>query len=304
MSTGSLKIGFVLCIVLLLVIIFSLSSSVISFADAYNTTDINVSIESVGKITISPNFINWSNVAPGSTGGAQTIEVSNIGSINVTDLYAYMNTVTVETSRPYGSDEASSYASGGVVVLRNQSYENLSWVGRLEWNWTNTISNIDMSNLDDPVAWGFYKNASREYVWAIGNGTDGTTSVCNDTGVQFGIDDDVDDGTIDTRTPEITDFTTPDATGPDWSIFSIDRVGSPLFGQCVAVWVNCTKIYIYKYDKRTNPIFGQCTNSEYIKDVLVPSGDTEILTLDVYMPEGIPEGNMSSSTLTVYGSSN
>ena len=277
-----------------------LSFPVISFADAYNTTEINVSIESIGKITISPNFVNWSGVHPGTTGGTQTIEVLNIGSLNVTNLYAYLNTLDVETTRPYGSDEASSYASGDVLLLRNQTKNNLSWVGRLEWNWTNTLSNLDTSNVLSPVAWGFFRNASKEYVWVIGNGTAG---MCNDTDVQFALDDDEDDGTASTRTPTTTDFATPDYTGPDWAIFSIDRSDSPLYDHCVAVWVNCTKIYIYKYDKRTNPAFDQCLVSDFIKNVLVPGGDSEILTLDVYMPEGIPEGNMSSTTLTVYGSS-
>jgi hypothetical protein len=286
--------------VLLLGIIFSLSYSVITFADGYNTTEINVSIESVARITITPNYVNWSGVHPGTTGGTQTIEVLNTGSLNVTNLYAYIDTLTVEASRPYGSDEASSYAAGGVLLLRNQSDSSMGWVGRIEWNWTNTLSNLVTTGVEDPVAWGFFRNASKEYVWLIGNGTDG---LCNDSGVQFALEDDEDDGTTDTRTPETTDFTTPDYTGPDWAIFSINRTTAPLYDQCVAVWVNCTKIYIYNYDKRTDPAFYRCGIADFIRNVLVPSGDSEILTLDVYVPEGIPEGNMSSSTLTVYGSS-
>ncbi len=169
--------------------------------------------------------------------------------------------------------------------------------GRIEWNWTTTISNIDLSNLDDPVAWGFFKNTSTEYVWAIGNGTGG---LCNNSGAQFGIDDDIDDGTQSTRTPEITNFDTPDNLGANWSVFSIDRTGSPLEGHCVAVHTSCTKIYIYKYDYRSE--FPDCNIRGYIEDVMTPSGESEILTLDAYIPKGIPDGNMSSSVLTVFTS--
>ena len=162
---------------------------------------------------------------------------------------------------------------------------------------TNIISNLNTGNIDDPVAWGFFKNTSQEYVWAIGNGTGG---LCNDTGVQFGIDDDIDDGTESTRTPTTSDFATPDNVGADWSVFSIDRSGCPLEGHCVAVHVNCTKLYIYKYDYTAN--FPNCNNRDYIEDVITPGGGSEILTLDAYIPKGVPDGNMSSSVLTVYTS--
>ena len=282
---------------ILLLIAFSFLLVPTAVIAASNTTTINVSIEAIGVISLLPDFLNWTDVDPGTTGGEQTVEIQNIGSINVTNIYAYFNTLTVEASTPYGSSDASGYSSTGVIVLRNQSESNIYFNGRIEWNWTTTISNIDMSNLDDPVAWGFFKNTSNEYVWAIGNGTGG---LCNNSGVQFGIDDDIDDGTQSTRTPETTDFATPDNTGPDWAVFSIDRTGAPLEGHCVALWVNCTKLYIYKYDYRAQ--FPNCDIRGYIEDVMTPSGESEILTLDAYIPKGIPGGNMSSSILTVYTS--
>ena len=291
-----INLDFVLCITLFSVILLLFSSSTLSFADAWNVTTLNVSIRSLGKISVSPAFLNWSNVEPGTTGGIQTIEITNTGSINVTNIYAYLDTLTVEATRPYLATAADSYASGGVILMKNQTYPNLSWVGRIEWNWTNTLSNADYSNLDDPVAWGFFKNMTYEFVWAIGNGS---YDLCNNSGAQFAIEDDLDDGTQSTRTPTVTDINR-NFGNVNYSIFSIDRSSSPLYNHCVAVNRQCTKIYIYKYDKRAN--FTSCANSAYIRDVLTPGGDSEIMTLDVYMPEGIPEGNMSSSVLTIYGS--
>jgi hypothetical protein len=283
--------------VILLLIAFSFFLIPAAVIAASNTTTINVSIQAVGRIALVPDFLNWSNVEPGTAGGEQTVEIQNIGSINVTNIYAYFNTLAVEASTPYGSDDASSYSSTGVIVMRNQSESNMYFNGRIEWNWTTTISNIDLSNIDDPVAWGFFKNASHEYVWAIGNGTGG---LCNNSGVQFGIDDDIDDGTQSTRTPETTSFATPDNVGIDWAVFSIDRTGSPLEGHCVAVNTNCTSIYIYKYDYRAQ--FPNCDIRGYIEDILTPGGGSEILTLDAYIPKGIPDGNMSSSVMTVFTS--
>ncbi len=286
-------------IVLLSVILsFSLISSVANAA--YNTTTINISILAVGRIDLLPDFLNWTDIEPGTAGGLQTVEIQNIGSINVTNIYAYFNTLTVEAVSPYGSDDASSYSSTGVIVMRNQSENRLYFNGRIEWNWTNTISNLDLSNIDNPVAWGFFKNTSTEYVWAVGNGTDANGNpVCNETGTQFAIEDDIDDGTQGTRTPATTTITRDGGDG-NYSYFSVDRPTAPLYDHCVAVNTNCTKIYIYKYDRTDQ--FSTCLNSAYIEDVMTPSGESEILTLDAYIPKGIPDGNMSSSVLTVYTS--
>ena len=282
------------------VFIITLSFSTVSFA-AYNTTTMNVSIEAIGKIELLPDFINWSGGDPGTATGEQTVEIRNIGSINVTNIYAYYNTLEVESTRPYNSDEASSYASGGVIVMRNQSEASIYFNGRIEWNWTNTISNLNTDNVNDPVAWGFFKNTSNEYVWLIGNGTDGDGNpCCNDTGTQFALEDDIDTGTEGTRTPLPTDFETPDNVGDNWSVFSIDRATAPLYGYCVAVYKDCTKIYIYKYDWRSD--FPACDLRGYVEDVIAPSGESEILTLDAYIPKGLPDGNMSSTVLTVFTS--
>ncbi|MEM5879080.1 MAG: hypothetical protein QXU74_01125, partial [Candidatus Aenigmatarchaeota archaeon] len=61
-----------------------------------------------------------------------------------------------------------------------------------------------------------------------------------------------------------------------------------------------TKIYIYKYDKRSG--FSSCTNSRFLQGSNLPPGDVHTLTLDVYIPYGVPNGNLNTATLTVYAS--
>src|SRR3989344_4019217 len=73
-----------------------------SFVHAADTNvTVNVSIGTLSQITVSPTFINWSNIIPGRAGGAQTLDVENTGTVNVTNLYAYANTIPNEPVRPY-----------------------------------------------------------------------------------------------------------------------------------------------------------------------------------------------------------
>ncbi|MEM5855482.1 MAG: hypothetical protein QW472_04170, partial [Candidatus Aenigmatarchaeota archaeon] len=247
-------------------------------------------------ITVSPNFLSWDDVQPGHAGGTKLLDIINTGSVNVSQIYAYVDTLEDETERPYGSANATKYAAGGVIVFKNETYNKFFFAGRIEWNWTEDISNMNKSNVNSPVAWGFFKNTSFEYVWLLGNGTNG---FCNNTGAQFAIEDDVDNGTVETRTPETTNINF-DGGNANFGYFSINRASSPLYESCVAAYYNCTKIYIYKYDKRSG--FTSCANSRFIQETNLPPGQYHTLTLNVYIPYGIPNGILNLATLTVYAS--
>ena len=264
--------------------------------DVNDTATINVSVKAVAQITVSPKILSWVDVQPGHVGGTKLLDIINTGSKNVTQIYAYVDTLQDETERPYGSANATKYAAGGVIVFKNETYDKFFFAGRLEWNWTEAISNLNTNNVNSPVAWGFFRNTSFEYVWLLGNGTDG---YCNNTGAQFAIEDDVDNGTTETRTPTTTNINR-DGGDANWGYFSVNRASSPLYGSCVAAYYDCSKIYIYKYDKRSG--FTNCGNSEYVQNVYLPPGDVHTLTLDVYMPYGIPNGVLNTATFTVYAS--
>jgi hypothetical protein len=215
--------------------------------------------------------------------------------VNLTNIYAYVDTLEDEAVRPYGFDDPLKYAAGGVIVFKNETYDKFFFAGRLEWNWTEDVGNDDLSAITSPVAWGFFKNTSYEYYWALGNGTGG---YCNNTGAEFAISDYPDNGTATTRTPSDTSITLQ--TGVDWGYFSINRASAPLYGSCVAAYYDCSKIYIYRYDKRSG--FGSCANSDYIQAPNLVPGETQTLTVNVYIPLGIPAGNLNTATFTVYAS--
>jgi len=259
---------------------------------ANDTVTVDVSVASVAQISVIPDILSWSNINPGSAGAVQSLNIKNTGSVNLTNIYAYVDTLEDEATRPYGFDDPLKYAAGGVIVFKNETYDKFFFAGRLEWNWTEDVGNDDLSAITSPVAWGFFKNTSYEYYWALGNGTGG---YCNNTGAEFAISDYPDNGTVTTRTPSDASITFQQ--GVDWGYFSINRATSPLYGSCVAAYYDCSKIYIYKYDKRSG--FGSCANSEYIQAPNLVPGETHTLTLNVYIPLGIPAGNLNTAIFTV-----
>ncbi|MGC8993284.1 MAG: hypothetical protein ACP5JK_00710 [Candidatus Aenigmatarchaeota archaeon] len=289
MISMSLKIVFLLLVALV-------SLAIPSFA-ANNTVTVNVTVAQVTEITVVPESLNWTGLNPGSVGTAQYIDVKNSGSTSVTNIYIYASTLDDETVRPYGSSDPSKYSAAGLIVIKNETDTVPQFVGRVEWNWTDSISGATFNGINSPKAWGFYKNTSFEYVWVVGNGTGG---FCNNTGAQFGISDYPDAGTTATRTTS-----TPIAiSGGDQNFGYFSVSGKAAFGNdnvCVAVAADCTKIYIYKYDKR--PGFDKCGNSQYLTTRQLAPGDILRLNyLNAYVPKGIPAGNLKQGTLTIVAS--
>jgi hypothetical protein len=283
-------------ILISILVLFSAIPLVLS--QVTDTATINVNVSAYAEITVSPTTLNWTNLNPGSSGTTQLLDITNTGSLNVSNIYAYVDTLTDETSRPYGNPDPAAYAAGGVIVFKNETYNKFFFAGRLEWNWTEDISNLDTSGVTSPVAWGFFKNASNEYVWLVGSGSNG---FCNESDTEFAIEDDIDQGTTETRTPTTTSITL-DYNDTEYSYFSINRATAPLYESCVAVYKDCTKIYIYRYDKRTSPGFSNCANSAYIQSSNLVPYDTHTLTLNAYIPRGIPSGDLATATFTVVAS--
>ena len=91
---------------------------------------------------------------------------------------------------------------------------------------------------------------------------------------------------------------TRDGGDESYGYFSDSRTSSPLYRNCIAIAADCSKIYIYRYDKRSS--FGTCVNARYIQEGnLAPSDPAQQLTLDIYAPYGIPTGQLNVSTFTV-----
>jgi hypothetical protein len=261
-----------------------------------------VNVTEAAAIVVVPETLNWTGVATGQPGGIKYLTVKNAGSLNVSQIYAYMNTLTTENSRPYGSSDPKDFSAGGVITLKNETDTKHYFAGRIEWNWTQDIPNHNWTAVDDTdaVAWGYFRNTSSDYVWVLGNGTDG---YCNNTNAEFAVEYDVDIGTVATREPEGP--YSRDGGDADWGYFSINDASSPLDGSCVAASWDCSKIYIYHYDMRTtSPYdFDTCNNAEYLQEANLTSGNTFTIEVDAWVSLGYPAGYLNQTVLTVYASS-
>jgi hypothetical protein len=121
---------------------------------------------------------------------------------------------------------------------------------------------------------------------------------CNNTAAIFAIEDQVDNGTTTTRTPDATGITR-NGGDENFSYFSMSRAGSFMEGSCVALSANCDKIYVYKFDKRTTGFNGNaCSNAVYINPYNQAPNDIERLTADVWIPKGLPAGNLKRAVWT------
>ena len=267
-------------------------------ADVNDTVTIDVNVTETASIIVVPDTLNWTSVGTGQEGGVKNLTIKNAGSLNVSQIYAYIDTLTTEGARPYETGDPLAFSAGGVIVLKNETDTAYLFAGRIEWNWTQDIPNHDWSAVTTPVAWGYFRNTSDDYVWVLGNGTENCTSA----DAQFALETDIDIGTTATRTPTLGSITR-DAGDGNWSYFSVDQ--APLNGACVAVSGDCTKIYIYKYDMRGTGLyaFNNCANAVYLQEADLTPGYTIILQTDAWVPNGYPAGMLNQTILTVYASS-
>jgi len=290
---------------LFITVVFIFLAAPIPVLAAYNTTDIDINVSDLSQITLVPTYLNWTQIIAGTMGGHKNITVNNIGSVNVSQIYAYVDTLTDEATRPYGSSDASKYAVGGVLTIRNETEAKYYYLGKLEWNWTEDISSHNWEAVTSPVSWGYFRNLTSSYVWVVGNGTptagDPTGLYCNNTGSEFAIEDDIDTGDSTTRYPDDTTITR-NSGDASYSFFSVSRSTAPLYLYCVAVSTNCQKIYIYDFDQRTTPNFAGCAEADHLYYGNLTPGDTIILKVDPWVPWGVPSGNLTRATLTVVGS--
>jgi len=270
-----------------------------------NQSTINVSVTDLTTITILPNYLNFSG-PPGSQATEPTsywnLTLRNSGSNNLTTVYANISTPDDESVNPL--TDLTKYVSGGFLVLKNESDTSYTYAGRLEWNVTEDIGQALYSVDADGVTrrhQGWYRNASGNYLWELGNGTDGPdpaaeTFFCNLTGAVLEIEADVDVGTAGTRTPAVSGGTVSAQT--DWGIFTFSS--GPLNGMCVAAYYDCSKIYIYKYTMYAP--FTSCTNAANLyADIIIPGNSTTIYA-QAFISEGVPDGDLTTSTLTIIAS--
>jgi hypothetical protein len=291
----------------LLAIVFlctlAISATSVLAASYTDTSTIQVGITSTLQIDIYPSTLNWGSLAPGAEGAFKNLTIENTGSVNVTNMYAYMDTLTVESGDPWrnanGQPYAVNFSAGGFLVMKNSTGGpgTYYYVGREVWNETQWIEGMT-NEVTSLKAWGWYRNATAgqsdstgRYLWELGNGTAGR---CNETGSQFKIETGEDRPSSRQLDPaEEALYVTGNG---QWGIFNMTGNG-PLANQCIAAYYDCTKLYIYKWDYRSP--FSSCDNKWYVQAHELYPGEKKYTTVEVWIPFGLPAGSTSNGVLTI-----
>jgi hypothetical protein len=96
-----------------------------------------------------------------------------------------------------------------------------------------------------------------------------------------------------------------DDNNTNWTFFTFDS--GPLFQYCVASWHDCTKIYIYKFDKSASLKSASgtgCADAIYMtQENLTPGDSMDAIKLMPSIPEGFPGGDTNTSIMTIWASS-
>ncbi|MBI4181839.1 MAG: hypothetical protein HY520_02625 [Candidatus Aenigmarchaeota archaeon] len=284
-----------------------------TFAESSPNVTVNVTISSFADLTIIPANYTVTGINPGADNAPLNFTIRNTGSTNITNIHAFPDTTDIERASPLDSGNSLFYASTGFIFITNESRTNYSHLGRLEWNLSDNLVSENLNLAGNPAnrtfGRGWYRNASNTFLWKVENGTgyDGTGgpvgSACNSTSTLFSIKAHAENSTSGLS----RDFavgaihTGTFVTGiKDWGLHRITT--GPLNEYCVATYFNCSKIYVYKYDKRTNPNFDACTNSRYLRVATLFPGDESFFELFTSVPQGIPSGATTGGKLTISGS--
>jgi hypothetical protein len=283
--------------IILSLILNLLTSKSASAATTTGSVTIAVNISISASITVTPAECVWNQVPSG--GAEQTpcqLTVKNTGSVNLTDVYASVNSFAVEGARPYGSS-ASAYASGSFLTLRNSTGDRgYRFVNRLDWNETGpeVPSGFYAAGA---VSWGYFRNHTKEYLWSL---TFSSTNCTNTTGANVTIKS-CTDSLCANRNMNSSNVVVASvlSNNLEWSVWNFST--GPLANYCVGVYKDCKKIMVYQWD--INGSLPTCGNKEYAYqttdvDRFTPD-ESFTLNLTVWVPRGIPSGDTTNSTLTI-----
>jgi hypothetical protein len=277
--------------------------------NANDTVTLDVNISQVAAIEVLPTALSWNGLSPGSNGSVENISVKNIGSYNLSDFYAVVDTEDVETQNPVSAGNITLYAAGGFMLFRNES-SSLKYyhLGRLEWNLSEIMDTEVMDFRPGTTNWahGWYRQANgNEYLWKLENGTDGW---CNDTLTQLTIKKNPENSSGYSRDLSANYANaTPDTANENWTMFYFPAgEGGPLQGHCVASYYDCSRIYIYKYNMdggTGGTSFGACDHANYFSEtILTPGERLDKIKIKPSIPFGIPSGDASQGILTIFTS--
>jgi len=309
---------FVKSILLFLHIIISLILvSYPALAGENTTSTINITIQVAQKtiVVVDPDSLSWVGseaVEPGSEGVVKAIQIENMGSTNIT--YIWANT-TYESSSPFGTGNASLYDAGNFVALSktNGTGDYFFFVNRVEYN--ETHPDIYLTLPANTASYGRFRDGGNEYFWAVVPGTnctDGTfyigkqphTENSSGTTDLTNCDATLTDsaGTHDCRSGTLTTVSTGNYAG-NWGYADL-FVGpnSNYHNYTVAVSADCSKVMFYHWNMDA-PGAQSANHPEYLYQSTLYPGGAIIRYVKVKVAYGTAAGNIKKGYLTIIAQS-
>ncbi len=288
----------------------------LAVAATSNQSNVTLSVASTTSVNLDPDVYNFSKVTVGSTNFSDTnpalnLIIKNDGSNNITDIYAHIHTLDSEQDNPLGTGAARQHASGKFLWIENGTATSRMYhAGAISWNITEDAGGKPAGmqtgfNGVGKRGWGFYRNATGDYLWAVNSSS---TGYCNGTGTTLRMKNAVDTGNNRDLTESDTTDYSPVAGNVDgtWGV-DTDGTGEPvasgpLNGHYVAMHESCTKFFVFRFDNHgTFPVSGN--DEQFLTRDKVTPGEEFVGAVGAALPQGIPAGSTNQTTLTIFASS-
>jgi len=287
-------------------------------ADVNQTDTITVNVEVAQRtlVNVNPTSLSWSSggsdsVYPGSDSSVKAIQIENIGSTNITQIW--FNT-TYPDSNPFASGTASTHNAGNFIALReNSSSAKWFFANRVDWKEQQALIYVTIPSGWTSGQYGRFKISDHEYFWAANESTLGKG--CNETGAYFRIGKDPhnesNQGTVDLTTCDatLTDAAggndcragtlTNDASNSGWGYADV-FVGpnSDYYNYTVAVNHGCNTTMWVHWNMDAPGASGG-THAQYFRNSTLVPGNLTIANVMARVPYGVHYGTTTPGTLTI-----
>jgi len=264
---------------------------------------VNVTVSTQTRIDLNPNSIGWGPTEPGTTNNTHfSLELENIGTRNITTVYVDASNTA---SNPFATSDPSRYNATEFVLLNSSTAATFYYADIMTWNeskpgyitapadWVEGPSSGYFGKFRTVSLGSGTADTGQQYYWFTNKSGAGTN--CSNGSVYLATTPrtETQDGTTDftTVTPE-----TLTASGGTWGYSNIDAGGdAALKLYAVGVSADCSQVVIFRYNKG---LCASCTDANYIYNSNLMPGAKTGFWAALKVPQGVPDGALSSGYLT------
>jgi len=265
--------------------------------DATDNATIDVEIGATAVITLNDTDVDFGIVSPMANSTQFGMLVTNTGSKDISNVYAWADTLKHNTTNPRGTSTSTNWIATSFLSLDNNTAgDDWYYVGNLVWNMSANYDNTTWTLSGEVNAFGdFWEGGSATtdlYYWEM---TSGTSGFCNQSDTSIKIQGTKNDKSTSTGTSLVAD-----TQSTSWATW---KVGSgPWLNYCIASDVSCRYLYVYKWDY--NSTFPACENRNYTTggQTLSPS-QTYTFRIKAIVPPNVADGVTTQGMLKIYAAS-